>query len=158
MTKKLCVCANCDTNNTKRLLFINFFFLFTRPLLTNEETYQPFWKTRWFTFIMSLHVFIIVLATIVIVNSMVHTLYFSTTTQSFEVRIGSVLQSFRLTSVATTNGDFFEKCAPAGVICDPDDKYRTYNGSCNNLQNPYWGAALTPFYRVANAEFSDGTA
>ncbi|KAF0711007.1 peroxidase-like, partial [Aphis craccivora] len=53
----------------------------------------------------------------------------------------------RLSSLATTNDDYFKKCAPV-VTCTPDDKYRTYNGSCNNLQNPSWGAALTPFYRL----------
>ncbi|KAL4142197.1 hypothetical protein QTP88_004703 [Uroleucon formosanum] len=60
----------------------------------------------------------------------------------------------RVSSIATTNGDYFKQCAPA-VTCNPDDIYRTYNGSCNNLQNPNWGAALTPFYRLMNAEFDD---
>jgi len=63
--------------------------------------------------------------------------------------------TFRVLSIATTNGDYFKKCAPA-VTCNPDDKYRTFNGSCNNFQNPNWGAALTPFYRLMNAEFDDG--
>lgn len=61
----------------------------------------------------------------------------------------------RIHSIATTNGDYFEKCAPA-VTCDANDIYRSYNGTCNNLDNPSWGAALTPFYRLANAEFDDG--
>jgi hypothetical protein len=71
------------------------------------------------------------------------------------VSIGTKQQQIRLTSVATTNGDYFKKCAPI-VVCNAGDKYRSYNGSCNNLQNPSWGAALTPFYRLADAEFSDG--
>jgi len=61
----------------------------------------------------------------------------------------------RVSSIATTNGDYFKKCAP-DVTCNPDDKYRTFNGSCNNLRNPNWGAALTPFYRLINADFNDG--
>ena len=61
----------------------------------------------------------------------------------------------RVSSIATTNGDYFKKCAPI-VTCNPNDKYRTFNGSCNNLQNPNWGAALTPFYRLMNADFNDG--
>jgi len=57
--------------------------------------------------------------------------------------------------VATINNDYFEKCAPR-ITCDPNAKYRTVNGSCNNLQNPSWGAALTPFYRYMDPMFSDG--
>lgn len=61
----------------------------------------------------------------------------------------------RVRSAATTNGDFFDKCAPS-VACDPNAQYRTYNGSCNNLQHPNWGSALTPFYRLMDAQFDDG--
>jgi len=57
--------------------------------------------------------------------------------------------------VATINNDYFDKCSPS-VTCDPKAKYRTVNGSCNNLQNPNWGAALTPFYRYMDPVFSDG--
>jgi len=57
--------------------------------------------------------------------------------------------------VATINNDYFEKCAPR-ITCDPNAKYRIVNGSCNNLQNPSWGAALTPFYRYMDPVFSDG--
>ncbi|XP_016664411.1 peroxidase-like [Acyrthosiphon pisum] len=63
--------------------------------------------------------------------------------------------TLRLTSVATINNDYFDKCSPP-VTCDPKAKYRTVNGSCNNLQNPNWGAALTPFYRYMDPVFSDG--
>lgn len=62
---------------------------------------------------------------------------------------------FRIRSVATTNEDYFKKCSPT-VTCDADDKYRTINGSCNNLQNPNLGSAFTPYYRLMNAEFGDG--
>ncbi|XP_050443430.1 peroxidase mlt-7-like isoform X2 [Adelges cooleyi] len=58
-------------------------------------------------------------------------------------------------SLATTNDDFFVKCAPL-VSCDPSSVYRSINGSCNNLQNPAWGASFTPFYRLIDAEFDDG--
>jgi len=67
----------------------------------------------------------------------------------------SKISTLRLKSVATINNDYFEKCAPQ-ITCDPNAKYRTVNGSCNNLQNPSWGAALTPFYRYMDPEFSDG--
>ncbi|XP_025202646.1 peroxidase-like [Melanaphis sacchari] len=65
------------------------------------------------------------------------------------------IPTLRLNSAATINNDYFDKCAPQ-ITCDAHAKYRTINGSCNNLQNPNWGAALTPFYRYMNPEFSDG--
>ncbi|XP_022169129.1 chorion peroxidase-like isoform X2 [Myzus persicae] len=60
-----------------------------------------------------------------------------------------------ITSIATTNGDFLKKCAPI-VKCDPNAKYRSANGSCNNLETPTWGAAATPFFRLLDANYSDG--
>lgn len=58
-------------------------------------------------------------------------------------------------SVATTNNDYLAQCAPQ-VKCDPNAKYRSINGSCNNLITPTWGAAETPFLRMLNANFNDG--
>jgi len=60
-----------------------------------------------------------------------------------------------ITSIATTNDDFLKKCAPR-VKCDPYAKYRSANGSCNNLGTPTWGAAKTPFLRMIDANYSDG--
>ncbi|CAI6365415.1 unnamed protein product [Macrosiphum euphorbiae] len=60
-----------------------------------------------------------------------------------------------ITSIATTNDDFLKKCAPI-VKCDPDAKYRSANGSCNNLGTPTWGASTTPFFRMNDANYSDG--
>ncbi|XP_022166792.1 peroxidase-like isoform X2 [Myzus persicae] len=54
-----------------------------------------------------------------------------------------------------TNEDYMRRCAPV-VICNPNSKYRTFNGSCNNLRVPTWGASNTPFLRLLNAEYSDG--
>jgi len=42
------------------------------------------------------------------------------------------------------------------VKCDPIAKYRRIDGYCNNLEKPSWGAAETPFFRLLNANFSDG--
>ncbi|XP_025194656.1 peroxidase-like isoform X2 [Melanaphis sacchari] len=63
--------------------------------------------------------------------------------------------SFRITSIATTNDDYIKQCAPK-MKCDPTAKYRSINGSCNNLEIPTRGAAGSPFYRLINANFSDG--
>uniref|UniRef100_A0A2M4A9X7 Putative peroxidase n=1 Tax=Anopheles triannulatus TaxID=58253 RepID=A0A2M4A9X7_9DIPT len=40
--------------------------------------------------------------------------------------------------------------------CDNTSPYRTYDGRCNNLQNPTWGAANTPYGRLLPADYGDG--
>ncbi|XP_050539953.1 peroxidasin isoform X2 [Daktulosphaira vitifoliae] len=35
-------------------------------------------------------------------------------------------------------------------------KYRTIDGTCNNLQNPMWGASLTPFRRIMKPIYENG--
>lgn len=40
--------------------------------------------------------------------------------------------------------------------CDASDRYRSYDGSCNNLNHTAWGAALTSFRRSLPAWYSDG--
>lgn len=60
-------------------------------------------------------------------------------------------------STATTNGDYLKKCSPQ-VYCDSNSKYRSVNGSCNNLETPTWGTAKTPFFRMINANYNDGKA
>ncbi|VVC27285.1 Hypothetical protein CINCED_3A000564 [Cinara cedri] len=141
----------------------------TDPLLRAKAELQPFWKKSWFSFLIT--VLIIGISALVIVylafpskssSDTVDTVVDAITVLStktisvvsyIETKPG--LSGSRVSSVATTNGDYFKKCAPA-VTCDPNAKYRTYNGSCNNLQNPNWGAAMTPFYRLMDAEFDDG--
>lgn len=41
------------------------------------------------------------------------------------------------------------------ITCDPS-KYRTYDGSCNNVKNPRWGTAMTQFRRILNPDYCDG--
>jgi len=36
------------------------------------------------------------------------------------------------------------------------ERYRTYTAHCNNLKNPSWGAANTPFVRYLPPVYSDG--
>ena len=48
-----------------------------------------------------------------------------------------------------------DKC-PKGGPCDPLSLWRTANGTCNNLDNPLWGAANTAFQRILLPEYSDG--
>lgn len=51
--------------------------------------------------------------------------------------------------------DYAKFCAPA-VECDPNAKYRSINGSCNNLKTPWLGAYKTPHVRVLDAYYDDG--
>lgn len=48
-------------------------------------------------------------------------------------------------------------CSFRGTIeCDPNFPYRTLNGSCNNLQNLWWGKAETPYKRYLEPAYADG--
>jgi len=40
--------------------------------------------------------------------------------------------------------------------CDPNERYRTISGSCNNLENPLWGVAGSPLNRLLDPDYSDG--
>ncbi|XP_056003153.1 chorion peroxidase-like isoform X2 [Ostrea edulis] len=42
------------------------------------------------------------------------------------------------------------------IKCDETRKYRTIDGSCNNLKNPYWGMAETPLIRFVCSAYDDG--
>ncbi len=42
------------------------------------------------------------------------------------------------------------------ISCNSSSKYRNFDGSCNNLVNPYFGKADTPFERFLEAEYDDG--
>ncbi len=35
-------------------------------------------------------------------------------------------------------------------------KYRSFDGTCNNLRQPSWGSALSPLERLAPPEYDDG--
>ena len=40
--------------------------------------------------------------------------------------------------------------------CDPKIKYRSLDGSCNNLENPKWGSAYTAYSRLLFPQYADG--
>ena len=42
------------------------------------------------------------------------------------------------------------------ITCDPEAKYRSLDGTCNNLQNPKWGSALTAYTRLLFPQYVDG--
>jgi peroxidase len=41
------------------------------------------------------------------------------------------------------------------IDCEPNPKYRTYNGVCNNKKNAHWGSAYIPFRRGLMADYCD---
>ncbi|XP_014219050.1 peroxidase [Copidosoma floridanum] len=43
----------------------------------------------------------------------------------------------------------------SNVECRPG-KYRRFDGLCTNLENPNWGASMSPFVRLMTPRFSDG--
>ncbi|KAH6922827.1 hypothetical protein HPB50_019415 [Hyalomma asiaticum] len=40
--------------------------------------------------------------------------------------------------------------------CNPSDPYRTLDGSCNNIEHPSWGKALSCHSRIAPPVYLDG--
>ena len=50
---------------------------------------------------------------------------------------------------------FKEKC-PTGGLCDASRPYRSYNASCNNVNNPLWGSSKSTFQRTLLPVYSDG--
>jgi len=47
-------------------------------------------------------------------------------------------------------------CPRVQISCKPDYPYRSQDGSCNNLENPWWGKTETPYKRLLPAEYDDG--
>ena len=50
-----------------------------------------------------------------------------------------------------------ETCPSLPLKCDPESKIRTYDGTCNNLQYPEWGAMSKPYKRFFRPMYEDGT-
>lgn len=46
-------------------------------------------------------------------------------------------------------------CGTGGTTCDPKAKFRTYDGSCNNLDHPTWGSARSLYSRIIPSRFED---
>lgn len=46
-------------------------------------------------------------------------------------------------------------CEPQPT-CNPNSKYRTIDGSCNNLREPNYGKSFTPLQRILGNAYADG--
>merc|ERR1711923_607610 len=64
-----------------------------------------------------------------------------------------VLEKFISTDI---NGTIFQSVCPEPDPCDPSRKYRTFDGSCNNLLQPKIGWKNTPYQRVIPNAYFDG--
>lgn len=43
------------------------------------------------------------------------------------------------------------------ITCNSDtEKYRSLDGSCNNLETPFWGRSNTAYRRLLKADYDDG--
>lgn len=62
-----------------------------------------------------------------------------------------------LPQIDTSKTLIHEVCPPflSGVECRPG-KYRRFDGLCNNLEHPTWGATMTPFQRLIGPLYADG--
>lgn len=47
-------------------------------------------------------------------------------------------------------------CSSTQVDCNSEDKYRSIDGSCNNIANPSWGSAMTAYNRILFPQYFDG--
>lgn len=50
----------------------------------------------------------------------------------------------------------YERYCPRVPQCNPRQRYRTIDGSCNNLANPLWGQSNTQYSRVLPPRYGDG--
>ncbi|KAG8178618.1 hypothetical protein JTE90_014209 [Oedothorax gibbosus] len=91
--------------------------------------------------------------------------YLESVQQRYEVASKLLIHSFDLSSdqVRSSVGGIEPRsrgrdlCSRSfNATCDPDSKYRTYDGSCNNLRNPLWGAAPSCYLRLVDPDYGDG--
>ena len=60
--------------------------------------------------------------------------------------------------IHSTRGTVLEEtCKTARIICPIGSKYRSIDGSCNNVERSEWGMALTSFGRLLPPNYSDGS-
>uniref|UniRef100_A0A6A7G547 Peroxidase-like n=2 Tax=Hirondellea gigas TaxID=1518452 RepID=A0A6A7G547_9CRUS len=85
----------------------------------------------------------------------------ATTMVSASSRLASILQlpsaerAFGLQRFTVRETELGNTCPP-NLACDEASRYRTVNGSCNNLGDPRLGMCLTPFQRIRPAHYDDG--
>ncbi|XP_046564375.1 peroxidase skpo-1-like [Haliotis rubra] len=74
-----------------------------------------------------------------------------TSTKPTSVRLGQLYRE-KLFS-RTSNVD--DSSCPSSVECNANDKFRSADGSCNNLANPDWGESFIPMRRFLPPQYDD---
>ncbi len=52
--------------------------------------------------------------------------------------------------------DVGDMCNPVEPTCDESTRFRSLDGTCNNLEKPLLGSRNRPFARFCPAEYADG--
>lgn len=76
--------------------------------------------------------------------------------QKFDLSPDEILNGLTLIDMSRT--DFWPICPlmVRPVRCDSTGRFRSFTGHCNNLRQPAWGAAQTPFVRYLAPRHPDG--
>ncbi|KAF3430720.1 hypothetical protein E2986_12643 [Frieseomelitta varia] len=64
----------------------------------------------------------------------------------------------RYISTLSLQGTPLDSACPGSrhaAICNPMAKYRSFDGSCNNVENPSWGSAMTAYTRILFPQYFD---
>lgn len=74
----------------------------------------------------------------------------------FDLSADEILNGLPLIDMSRT--DFWPICPlmVKPVSCDATGRFRSFTGHCNNLKQPAWGAAQTPFVRYLAPKHPDG--
>lgn len=74
----------------------------------------------------------------------------------FDLSNDEILNGLPLIDMSRT--DFWPLCPlmVKPIQCDATGRFRSFTGHCNNLMNPSWGAAQTPFVRFLAPRHPDG--
>lgn len=77
-------------------------------------------------------------------------------TSKFDLSPDEILNGLPLIDMSRTN--FWPICPlmVKPIQCDSTGRFRSFTGHCNNLDNPIWGAAQTPFVRYMEPKHPDG--
>lgn len=76
--------------------------------------------------------------------------------KNFDLSVDEIQKGLPMIDMSRT--DFWQICPlmVRPVECDPLGRFRSFTGHCNNLKNPTWGAAQTPFVRFLDPQHPDG--
>lgn len=76
--------------------------------------------------------------------------------ERFDLSNDEILNGLPLIDMSRTS--FWQICPlmVKPIQCDPTGRFRSFTGHCNNLKNPAWGAAQTPFVRYLAPRHPDG--